>query len=418
MFWFNKIYSPKTLAKAFRFDRHPLWKELLDKQRHGARQNWIKAVNCLMYCENPTDRYWRNERAKAEKKRVRHARAEKVKMFRRVMQTERTSKRAQMMNTVRRGHMSSRMRPGQVFSVPRTLARVLGLSDAVSSPALPLGPAAPRCTRRRVLLEDGDCADTGLHGQGGGEQPPQREPQICFKLVSMDAGAGKHIKGAPATSSWLCGGDLAVTFHNKYEDDDGCTVSEVRALRAPASAHSVSLLRFDSNVMELVEQHLVEHPPCEELEYMLEDAPPALLAEMLNASAWRGSARHHVVPAEVEVHRQALASLQNAGLAICTNEDAANSMWQLTPLAGERLRITERLEPPRQVFSQCLTLPWNQMTEWELMKALEDAHWRQVEAPTKLQDRLQLQPWMPDDDGGESVWYTTGSSVPLRLYMV
>ena len=258
----------------------------------------------------------------------------------------------QILDSALRAHLGERMHTGEMYSVPCSLARVLGLADVITTPMVESRPSAPpairtprtsdtACTdivvaapkRRRVLTLDDEHPHSGLHERDAAEHGDAQQPRLYFKLVSTDALRGKHIKGAPATSSWFDAKDIAVTFHEGYEDCEGGAFRNVRALRPDGSNHSVAILRFDTVDMSVVAENLACHSLSQNLMLRLEDAPPKLLEDMTLAGAWEGSGRQYEATSADESSLAALTRLADARFATCTAKDSACSTWQLTNLA-------------------------------------------------------------------------------------
>ena len=193
----------------------------------------------IMYSVDAADRFWRNEKAKQKQKKLTELRKKKVAAMQKAFRDGRLSQTQRLQCLAATEHLREHLKRGEIYKLPQSSPSFRLLANALEAPVKAKNGGAKR---RRIET------DTSSFAVAANDDKP-----LFFKVVATNPKRGKHVKAAPALSSWITGRDFAVAFHEAL-DCNGRLEAAVKPIMCGQSCSSVALFRVcPMHVGELAE---------------------------------------------------------------------------------------------------------------------------------------------------------------------
>ncbi len=366
------LRKPRRLAKAFRFQDHPLWLEIGNrpsKDRSGVQ----KVINALVYSTDPHTMYVGHEGPRQKhKKRMEEAMSAKLALCpkdRVPLSQDAIVQKALVQ------HVQERLQVGEFYSFPeegelpmQTLGSVLDL------PSVP--PA-----------ED------------------ERKQDACgkfFKVVSISA---PHLRTVKSNRKRLSKGDIVVTLHEPDHLADGRYLVDTQPSACTTPGDTVHVLSA-AGILPNQFTRLKCWERGSQCEFTLPHFDTAeassLLQRFFDCHAVEGNGNGAILNASDEIETRLLQELCFEGWVIGSEEHG----WRLAKAGLQQLRVCQSLDRPQPLCNSDPSQPLQDKTNWELLQQLLHKGWCWQKLPPKKRGDLE-----PYALGAHRFWYTSGDTV-------
>lgn len=365
------LRKPRRLAKAFRFQDHPLWLEIGNrpsKDRSGVQ----KTINAIVYSTDPDTMYVEHAGPRQKhKKRTGEAMNAKLALCAKARVP--LSQDAILQKALTQ-HVQERLRVGEFYSFHeeeelsmQTLGSVLDLPSA----------SPPEKDERK-----------------------QDASGKFFKVVSVSA---PHLRTVKSNRKRLSKGDIVVTLHQPDQLADGrCLVdTQPSGCTAPGdTVHVLSSAGIQPNQFTKLKcwargsqcQFALPH-------FDTADAS-SLLQRFFDCHAVEGNGA--ILKASDEIETRLLQEICFEGWVIGSEEHG----WRLAKAGLQQLRVCQSLDRPQPLCNPDPSQPLQDKTNWELLQQLLHKGWLWQKLPQKKRGILE-----PYALGGHRFWYTSGDTV-------